>query len=638
MSSRLLWILAALATFAALAIALRLRFVSGLGWLVLGTTVAGLALWLLVRSGRRLLWRVGRRLLVSHLLIGVLPIPILLGIAMVGGYIAAGFFLSHVSRTAVESLGAQVRVAAEAALPSAASQTTSPRPTDGIATALYRDGAKISGDPRAPERFPAWLAEGLGPDLDGEPVLVSLADGTRTVAAAIERAGTGAVAFADDDLEEAVRASTRIWVELFGANDGGIGGTTVNIFNNRWVLTPLRRTRTGQEILSHFERQGLATGILVRGIDNLGATYPLTEELGESDDLSATLFAPGGVILDELFSGSAEIDTLAWLVFILPAFLLMDIYALAAIMAATVVLRVSRAVNELSTATNSVQEGDFSTRIPVKRDDQIGALQTTFNQMTANLEELVDQAAAQEILHKELQIAHDLQRSLLPSELSQLESVEVATFFEPSAAIGGDYFDVFALDGGSRLAVVVADVAGHGISAGLHMAMFKAALDTLVYEGKSPDLILETLDGLVRTTRAERRLITATLALFEPASGSLQLTNAGHPPTYHLHNGSVREIALPSPPLGALASTYGRSNLSIDSGDVLVWLSDGFIEACDAGAESFGYERVIAALAGDTTSSVVVRDRLLSAVKHHTGAEEISDDRTVVVLRYQPTQ
>ncbi|MBV8199737.1 MAG: SpoIIE family protein phosphatase, partial [Acidobacteria bacterium] len=312
--------------------------------------------------------------------------------------------------------------------------------------------------------------------------------------------------------------------------------------------------------------------------------------------------------------------------------------------------------------------------------DQIGELQRTFNEMAGNLETLVAASAQKELLEKELALARDLQNSLIPSDLPSGEGVEFATLFEPSAAIGGDYFDVLRLSE-RELAVIIADVSGHGLSTGLRMAMLKAALLILIEETRQPEEILRRLDAVVRSNAEGRCFVTATLATFDLAEGRLALTNAGHPPTYLVRGGRVQEILLPSSPLGGLGQSYARRELTLSRGDVVVWLSDGVFEETNAAGEPFGYDRIETALAAAAKpagpagssapagspmaaftarrggrggaaggggggaeggaggnllepSAASVRDRLLAAVAAHVGTQPPTDDRTVVVMRW----
>jgi sigma-B regulation protein RsbU (phosphoserine phosphatase) len=272
-------------------------------------------------------------------------------------------------------------------------------------------------------------------------------------------------------------------------------------------------------------------------------------------------------------------------------------------------------------------------------------LQRSFNDMAANLERLVASAAQKELLDKELALARDLQMSLVPDILPG-GPVELSTLFEPSAAIGGDYFDVL-LQSDGQLVVLIADVSGHGLTAGLRMAMLKASLGVLVEETREPVEILRRLDGVVRSHGQNRRsFVTATLALVDPATGLLHLTNAGHPPTYRIHAldpeqkdsaRQVDEILLPGSPLGGLGYRYGEATVPLEQGDFVIWLSDGLIEATNPAGEPFGYERVVQTFQAipRQATAAEVRDSLLTAVERYVEGTPFGDDRTMVVMRWR---
>ena len=331
--------------------------------------------------------------------------------------------------------------------------------------------------------------------------------------------------------------------------------------------------------------------------------------------------------------GSAEVNTAVWASLIAITGVLLSIYALAIIMAFFMIFGLSRAVNQLSRATDAVGRGEFSVRIPVRRRDQIGELHTSFNEMAAGLDRSVLAVAQKEVLEKELQIARELQESLLPADIPSSDRIEFATLFQPSAAIGGDYFDILRLDK-DRLTVIIADVSGHGLPTGLRMAMLKAALVILVQERKPPVEIFRRLSNMVRAEQERRFFVTSTIAVVDLDRGEMELTNAAHTPTYLVRRGEVLEIALTGHPLGALGDRYGQRTIPLEDGDVVVWLSDGIVEATDDSGEPFGYDRVQQALAGPAISPTQVRDRLLTAEQKFTGGRAGEDDKTLVAMRY----
>jgi serine phosphatase RsbU (regulator of sigma subunit) len=601
--------------------------------------VAFVLTWGTLRLLRRLLWRVGRRLAFTYFLIGVLPIPMVVFLLAVAAYLMGGFFLGHLFRDAVSVVHQELAAAAATRLEDTATLATAPAAVADVAFAYYQDGRRVSGDARAPLLWPDWL-EQAAQETAGvrrrDRIAVALPDGALSLAVAQRRGANGVVAFFVGDLATRLRALSGVWVDLLPAHERSDHTIDVTILGERFIFQPLSRDRGAED-----RRQFLAAtggqhaGIWIHGFDVAGRllAFETGEELAAA--LPASLVGTPATVLPQLFSSSRDVDTVAWLTFVVPAFLLFDVFAVAWIMAIFMIFGLSRAVNRLSEATGALQRGDLSYRIPVGRTDQIGALHASFNEMARSLEDLIATKAQKETLEKELEIARQLQESLIPKGLIETEEVEFATHFEPSAAIGGDYFDILQVDD-RRLAVVVADVSGHGLSAGLRMAMIKAALTILVEEEEEPSAILYRLDRLLRSSGQEARsFVTATLAFLDLETGRLEIVNAGHPPTYLLRGGGVREILLPGSPLGALGTQYGSTEIDLAAGDALVWLSDGFIEATDPDGEVFGYDRTMTSLEGACDTPAVVRDRLLDCVTRHTAGGAPADDRTLVVMRFR---
>jgi serine phosphatase RsbU (regulator of sigma subunit) len=659
-------------------------------WIV----AAGLLAWLLWRAYWRLLWHVSGRLAFSYFLIGIVPIPLATILVLIVAYGLTGFYLGRIFHDTAAGVQRDLALAA-------ATGGRQPGPALGpVETASYRDGRRVEGSERAPETWPAWLAAeplapapppedaatpgpaesagdesqpaeeaaGAAPADGAGPTWVELADRTLTLAAAVETApGTGTVAFAAGDLEALVRERSGIWVQPAdesrrqtvkvrdltlrvgdgerGGGDGGDGGSGDGVPPTEAAgqgpsaesapddLDTLRR----RFFAERTQGEGWTERPLLTWIATTRPPVEIASGQRSGDELTMLVQASPRMVARSLFGQGTELVQGFWITLLAVSLMLLTIYAVAELVAIAMIVGLSRAVSRLYSATSRVASGDFSVRIPVRRRDQVGALQRSFNAMAENLQDLVATAAQTELLEKELEIARQIQQSLIPQVLPSGDTVEFSTLFEPSAAIGGDYFDVLRLSD-DELAVVVADVSGHGLPTGLRMAMVKAALGILVVETREADEILRRLDATVRSGggagEQSRFFVTAVFSRVDFRRGVIELTNAGHPPAYRVRDGGVEEILVPGSPLGGLGHTYGRRRIELAEGDVMVWLSDGLIEATDGEDEPFGYERVEAALAGPAESAAKVRDRLLAAVEAHTGGRPAEDDRTVVVMRY----
>ena len=601
-----------------------------------------LLIWGGIKLFRRLLWSVGRRLAFSYFLIGVLPIPLVLLLLGLALWVLSGTLVGHLFRDTAVGFQRELDETTAQAFARFRDGGKPPEAEGDVAFAYYRAGRKVAGFEGAPDVWPGWIveperaAEGLSKHV---PFVLG-PSGDVTLAAAVEGNGSGALGVYTGELDRELRERSGIWVELL-REESSKANLDIEVFGRGVELggPPTSRAALREQFFGTAQREleWLDRPILA-WFEALATPRPLAGEVPrDAPPMGAVLNATPRTVYQQVVSSTAEVNAATWGVLLVAGFLLFDIYALATVMALFMIYGLSRAVNRMSRATEAVRAGDFSVRIPVRRRDQLGELQRSYNEMTSSLEQLVMATAQKESLEKELQVARELQQSLLPSSLTTTEAVELASYFEPSAAIGGDYFDLLKGDDG-KLVVVVADVSGHGLSAGLRMAMLKAALVMLVEQGLPAQEVFARLDKLVREGAGSgggRPLVTATLASFDPATGELELTNAGHTPTYWLHDGGVEEIMLPSPPLGVLGDRYARDGRTLSPGDLVVWLSDGLIESAGADGEPFGFDRVQQSLVG-SGSATQVRDRLLAAVARHSGGAPPADDRTLVVLRYLP--
>jgi serine phosphatase RsbU (regulator of sigma subunit) len=312
------------------------------------------------------------------------------------------------------------------------------------------------------------------------------------------------------------------------------------------------------------------------------------------------------------------------------------VFVLATAAAAVLSLRISRATRRLTQGVAEVEKGNFGHRVVLRGNDQLSRLVAGFNEMTAHLEASVAERAGKAALERELAVARDLQRRLLPPADFSSPGFEIAVDFRPAAAIGGDFYDLVAESPGT-LTVVLADVSGHGLPTGIVMASAKASLTALLRSGRKGADLLAELDREIRRTTESRTFVTMAYLRFLVAEGRVEYTNAGHLYPYRVAaDGGVSALQNPARPLGLeLPAEFVTVTAPLGPGDVWVLMSDGIVEAAGPGADdSFGFARVEALLARAAgLGAAEVRDLLLAEWRAFTGGDEPADDRTLVVLR-----
>ena len=237
------------------------------------------------------------------------------------------------------------------------------------------------------------------------------------------------------------------------------------------------------------------------------------------------------------------------------------------------------------------------------------------------------------LVRDELEVAKALQQGLLPSRAPDLDDYRFAHSYRTANEVGGDYYDFLPLPDG-RLALVVGDASGHGMAAGLLMAIANATLKTALDLDPEPEKVLELLNRTLARTGDSRAFMSLFYAILDPASGQLHYVCAGHPfPFLRRADGRVEELGTGALPLGIRPSLEARSDsTTLEPGDLLVLYSDGLVEAIREDGEDFGFDRLRELLSPAATPQAV-HDRILAAFDKFVGGEDLRDDLTLVVIR-----
>ncbi|HEX4965221.1 MAG TPA: PP2C family protein-serine/threonine phosphatase [Thermoanaerobaculia bacterium] len=248
----------------------------------------------------------------------------------------------------------------------------------------------------------------------------------------------------------------------------------------------------------------------------------------------------------------------------------------------------------------------------------------------------VRRIAERERQRVELETARGIQSSILPDLPARLAGVDLAHAYLPASEVGGDFYDVLALEDG-RLAVAVGDVAGHGVSSGLVMSMAKSALAVQVTFDPEVAAVFNTLNRTVYQSARKRLLTTLCYAVIDPRRLEMIYASAGHLHPYRISAaGQVEPLESVAYPLGVrgLLPIEART-ARLTAGDTLFLFSDGVVEARREGSdEMFGFERLEESLARHVGRGPEgMRDGVLADVARFTANSPREDDQTIVVLR-----
>jgi len=257
------------------------------------------------------------------------------------------------------------------------------------------------------------------------------------------------------------------------------------------------------------------------------------------------------------------------------------------------------------------------------------ACQAAYAVENAQLHEL---ALREQALDRELALAHKVQRGFLPAAPPQVDGYGFYEFYEPAHELGGDYYDYVSLPNG-RLGVVVADVAGKGISASLLMAKLSSDTRYCLASEATPAGAMARLNRIFCNSGWEDRFVTMVLTVLDPQRHEVTIVNAGHlPPLLRRSAASVVSIAEAETrlPLGVLHDVdYMQHTLTIEPGDSLVLYTDGITEAMNDVGELYGSQRLWQKLQATSGTVRALGRGVLDDVRRFVGTRPQSDDMCV---------
>ncbi len=273
---------------------------------------------------------------------------------------------------------------------------------------------------------------------------------------------------------------------------------------------------------------------------------------------------------------------------------------------------------------------------PLDRDDLFDVIDRVYAQVERRRKNWKDRAEYV-ALRREVTAAAEMQSSFLPKSFPEFKNLDVFARTRPARDVGGDFFDVIALDD-DRVMVLVADVAGKSVPAAFYMAISRTLLHTLIIQEASPCECLELANDALCGYDIPSMFVSVICVLVDTSARTICYSDGGHLPILLNHPGQAGANQIGEsggPVLGVVpGAAYEEATVSLEKGDSILLYSDGISEAFNENHEQFGLERLISCFAGHADQAVEnVAEAVFRGVDNFTGNAEQSDDVTVLCMK-----
>lgn len=248
---------------------------------------------------------------------------------------------------------------------------------------------------------------------------------------------------------------------------------------------------------------------------------------------------------------------------------------------------------------------------------------------------LFKQQLRQEVLNREVEVAAEIQRTLVPSRLPSGKKYQLSSIYKPHFAVGGDYYDVVEYPDG-KIAFCIADITGKGVSAALLMANFQANFHALIMRRSSLEEIVREMNAAVYRVTQGDKFITLFLAKYDPADRTLYYINAGHTPPLLLTQGEVTPLKNGCTVLGWLPELpfLETGGLCLTDEALIFSYTDGLTDVRNKAGEEFAEEKLVSFLRENTQlGAKELNTKLLAHVENYRERQPYPDDITVLTCK-----
>jgi len=653
---------------------------------------------------RKVMWRLRNRLIVTYGFIGVIPLLLLGAMAYFAGFLFAGQFATYVASSHLQSelqhldrnnrsLAAQFRTLAKQGrlneqlageIASASSEHFRQRSVsvwDGDQGFVLAEGRLVPQSPIKPS--PALRGDFAGVVLDNNrlqlravrrldegvhriTVISNLPITAELLRPATSQLGSVSVFPPEEESAKTPNGGKASHAEPNSSTSGVASG------NHDQVTIDLGKSHATFNVSGRGSR-GVEAGALPPPANRFDFQIPFGTRFDIVDWASGKLL-PGlltvetrpSMLYATLFSTLGEKAGIFRDVLIGIAIFFGVIELVALFIGVRLTRSMTKSVAELYTATEHVNRGELTHQIRVRTNDQMAALEQSFNSMTQSLSKLIAEQKEKQRMESELAIAHEVQALLFPADMNGLRTLEVHGVCRPARTVSGDYYDFIPLSE-NRLVLAVGDISGKGISAALLMATVHAfvrayslepertsasvasgagmsegnvltAVERHNGDGSSdlcPASLMSTLNYQLYRSTPPEKYATMFLGCYDALSRSLTYSNAGHlPPLLLSSGGDMRRLETSGTVVGLFDGVrYGESAVAMQPGDIFVAYSDGITEPENEFGE-FGEERLIQLISEHRDQPLSrISDVVTAAVSDWIAGGEQPDDVTLVLAR-----